>query len=799
MENNNNTTTNLQDELNLREQLETYIRQWPWFVITVLIALTGAYLYLRYATPIYQTKTSIIIKDSRGLGAASEYAAFQDIGLISGMNANSIENEIALLRSKRLLNAVVQQLDLEVSYFREGNIKTTEMYGDLPFKVVVLEKSETTAYYPYPLHFQQTGETTFTITDPELNTTAEHSFGEEVALPFGRIVVIPQKLSNLPQDYTQGQVIQVYFRDAPRVVSTFQSAIQVSPIDRNASVLELSLNYPVRQKAEDILNELVFQYNRDAIEDRNMVTMNTARFIDERLSILFEELDSVETDKVEFKEEYRLTDIGVEANLTLNSAADFQKQQLNVGVQLELLELIAEQIKSQEEIALLPTNLGVSGEGLIGLVTSYNNLVLERNYRLRSATPNNPTVRSLTNQIEEVRQNVIASLQNLKTSLQTTLRDLQAQEARLGNRLYQVPSLEKEYRGIERQQNIKEALYLFLLQKREETAISMAVTAPKAKVVDAAYSSFGPIAPKRNIIYLAALLLGLLVPFLIIYLGQLLYNKIRNRKELEKESHGLSIVGEVPKVSSKDSELIGKNDRSILAESFRILRTNIEYLFINKEVGSGAKTVFVTSTVKGEGKTFVAVNLALTLATTNKKVLAIGGDIRNPQFHRFITGAKRKKGFTDFLVNDKLDLATLIEPSGLHPNLDMLYSGSIPPNPAELLMSPKVAELFDTLRTQYDYIIVDTAPSMLVTDTFLINKYADTTLYVVRADYTEKRLLEFPVDAVKTQKLNNIALILNNIKMTNFGYYGSKYYGYGYAYGSEKNTFIDKLKAFFRL
>src|SRR5690554_1844120 len=240
MENNNTPFNKTQDELNLREQLETYIRHWPWFVIAVLIALTGAYVYLRYSTAIYQTKTSIIIKDSRGLGAASEYAAFQDIGLISGMNANSIENEIALLRSKRLLNAVVQQLDLEVSYYRIGNVKTTEMYENLPFKVVVLQKSETVPYYPYPLEFRQVSENEFTITDSELGDRNSYRFGEEVALPFATLVVIPNvNFQEGPEDFVEGQPLLVHFRDAPRVVNSFQSAIQVSPIDRNASVIEL--------------------------------------------------------------------------------------------------------------------------------------------------------------------------------------------------------------------------------------------------------------------------------------------------------------------------------------------------------------------------------------------------------------------------------------------------------------------------------------------------------------------------------------------------------------------------------
>ena len=797
MENNINNFTQEVTEPNLREQIEVYLRQWPWFIITVLVALTLGYLYLRYTTPIYQTKTSIIIKDSKGLGAASEYAAFEDIGLISGMNANSIENEIALLRSKRLLSAVVEELNLEITYFKEGNVKVTEMYNNRPFTVRVLEKYPNNSFIRYPLHFKIKSEAEFEIFDPELEVSQVYKFGERIQLSFAEIVVIPNMEQKIESYYEEHKDVQVFFRERPNVVASYQSKIQVSPIDRNASVIEIVLDDPVSQKAEDILNELVYQYNKDAIEDRSMVTKNTAKFIDERLQILFEELDSVETNKVDFKEENRLTNIEEQAWLMLQTTNEFQKEMIDVDVQLELVDLIYNILQDEKEISLLPANLGFTEDGLSGLISSYNSLVLERNRMLRSATEENPTVVRLTSQINSLKQNVLKSLDNVKTSLRVSLRDLQAQESRLGSKMLEVPEIEKTFRGIERQQGVKEALYLFLLQKREETAISLAVTAPKAKVVDAAYSSFGPVSPKRNIILLAALLLGLLIPFSIIYLGQLLYNKIRNRKDVEQETKAIGIVGEIPKLNSKEAELIAENDRSILAESFRILRTNLHYLFVGKSSAEKGKTIFVTSTVKGEGKTFVAVNLALTLATSKKKVLAIGADIRNPQFHRFIKGAKRKKGFTDYLVSDDLSLDSIIEPSGLNANLDMLFSGSIPPNPAELLLSPKVEAMFNELRQVYDYIIVDTAPSMLVTDTFLINNHADVTLYVVRADYTEKKLLEFPVDAVKNEKLSNVAFILNNIKMAHFGYYGSKYYGYGYAYGADKNTFFDKLKAFF--
>ncbi len=409
---------------------------------------------------------------------------------------------------------------------------------------------------------------------------------------------------------------------------------------------------------------------------------------------------------------------------------------------------------------------------------------------LRSSTEQNPVVVNLTNQIDQLRNNVQASLGNVRNSLQTSLRDIRNQEAVFGSKISQVPGKEKAFRGIERQQGIKEALYLFLLQKREETSISLAVTAPKAKIVDAAYSSGAPVSPKRNIVLLAALLIGLLIPFLIIYLNQLLYDKVRNRKDVEREVGSIPIVGEVPKLASKETDLIQPNDRTILAESFRILRTNLQYLFVNKKELENGKTVFVTSTVKGEGKTFTAINLAITLANSSKKVIIVGADIRNPQLHRYIPEAKKLQGVTDFLVSKNMEVTELIQKSDLSNHLDFFFSGTIPPNPAELWLNDRAAILFSTLKQQYDYVIVDTAPAMLVTDTFLISQHADVTLYVIRADYTERKLLEFPVDAVAENKLQSVAFVLNNVKMVNFGY-GNKY---GYAYGEEKKGFMEQVK-----
>jgi capsular exopolysaccharide synthesis family protein len=790
---NNHTSLASNNEPTLREQIEIYLRHWPWFLIAVILTLSVAYIYLRYSTPFFQSTTSIIIKDSKGRGAASELAAFEDIGLISGMNTNSIENEIEILRSRRLLRNVVDELNLNIRYFREGKIKTSELFLNLPFEVKILKESKELKFPNYQLQFKILSQDSFRFIDEENNINITGVFGDKIELPYGAITVIPniQVLESLQNQ--ENYTIQVQLSNPENIVSYYRQAIQVNPVVKNSSVIQLTLNDPVKDKAEAILNELVVQYNKDAIEDRNIVATNTAQFIEERLEIITKELDSVETDKVIFKQENNLTDIESEAQLFLESASELNKRQLDFTTQMSLVDNIINYLSEDDLTALLPSNLGITQDGLQGLIHNYNQLVLERNKLLRSSTEQNPVVINLANQINQLKGNVLRSLNNVKSSLETSLRDLRRQEGVFGSKITQVPDTEKEFRNIVRQQNIKEALYLFLLQKREETALSLAVTAPKAKIVDLAHSSNRPVSPKPNIILLAALLLGLLIPFLIIYLNQLLNNKVSNRKDLERLAPNITLIGEVPTLPKREEHLIQKNDTSMLAESFRILRTNLQYIFANKQLTDKSKTIFVTSTVKGEGKTITSVNLALTLSNVGKKVILVGTDLRNPQLHRLIQNLNSKRGVTDYLVQPETMLSELIQTSPSHKNLDIIFSGHIPPNPAELLLNDRVSVLFEKLKQQYDYVIVDTAPSMMVTDTLLINKYADITLYLIRSNYTEKRLIEFPVDCVEDGKLHGVYFILNDVNMSNFGYYGNKY---GYAYGVEKKGFLKRIFKF---
>ena len=610
-------------------------------------------------------------------------------------------------------------------------------------------------------------------------------------MPFGNITVIPN-LDN-PTKFKSfiSKTISVSYRDLDKVAAVFQRNLSVVNELTNSNVVVISMQSPVQSKAEDFINELVFQYNRDAIEDRGQVAKKTSDFIDSRLEIITKELDSVETNKESFKSSNRLTNIEAQAQLILENASDFEKRQFNVNTQIELANTMIDYMENSSNNDLLPSNIGIEGGDVSESVNNYNELVLQRNRLLKSSTAKNPVVINVNDQIEEIRQSILSSLKNTTNSLKVSLRDLNFQESVLNSKLSKVPTNEKIYRGIERQQGIKEQLYLFLLQQREEAAISLAVTAPKAKVVDKAYSSSTPVSPKKSLIYLGSILAGLLVPFLFIYSRDLLNNKISNRRDIETGISNLNLIGEIPKLKKDEEQLIQLNDRSILAESFRILRTNLQYLFINKlENSHKSNTVFVTSTIKGEGKTFVAFNLALTLALTGKKVVLVGGDIRNPQLHRYLPKElQNQRGLTEYIMDASIKTRDIASKSSENENLSIVLSGAIPPNPAELLMLDRTKQFFEELRDDYDFVVVDTAPSMLVTDTILINKLADVTLYVFRANYTEKRLLEFVNDAMEDGRLMNVAGVLNNVSLSNFGY-GNKY---GYSYSDEKPTFKNRL------
>lgn len=782
-----------EEDFNLKELIAPYVRFLPWFILSALVFLSLAFLYIRYSTYVYQSEATILIKDTNN-GSLSELAAFEDLGLGgAGLSKSDFENEIEILKSKRLISEVVRDLNLNVKYYREGNVKSSEVFLETPCTVTVVSLKDSSPYFLKSLYIKPISVKEFIIKDSEDAQESTYSFGDILNLDFGELVVNSTTIRSRRSDKKGfNDFILVSISSVSQAVIDLKNNLNIEAANKNSSVLKISFNSSAPNKSEAILNTLIDVYNNDAIQDRNLVSANTAKFIDRRLEIITSELDSVETKNVNFREDKNVTDIATEGQLFLQSKTELERKRLEVSTKIGLASAMNELLQNGSDNELLPVNLGLSGDGLATSIQEYNNLILEKERLLKSSTSANPVIITLDNQLKQLRSSITSSLDNVKTSLEIEDRDLRRQSGSIGGKIADIPSLTKAARDIMRQQEIKEALYLYLLQKREETAISLAVTTPKAKIVDRAYSLRDPISPKPKIVYLGALVLGLLIPFGIVYVKTLLDTKIHNRLDIEKALPELAILGEVPTIDSKESETITSNDRSVLAEAFRILRTNLGY-FIKSSSGINGNTIFVTSTIKGEGKTFVAYNLALSLATTGKKVLLVGADIRNPQLHRYIDKNIWTIGLSEYLFDDTVDVDSItFEVKNESEQMDLILSGRIPPNPAELLMNGRFETLISEVKEDYDYVVVDTAPTLLVTDTLLISQNADMTVYVSRADYTETKLLEYPKELYRDGKLKNIAFAINGIKINNFGY-GSKY-GYGYGYGQTKKSLFKRLK-----
>ncbi|MET0944426.1 MAG: polysaccharide biosynthesis tyrosine autokinase, partial [Flavobacterium sp.] len=747
-----------ENNFNFRDQLERYLMQWKWFVLSVLIFLTGAYFYLRYSIPQYKATTTILVKDEKKGGMASELSAFADLGMLSGAKSN-VDNEIEILKSRTLIQAAVKELGLNVFYLNLGRVKSAEIYKTSPIEILF---STVTPDFYKKSHFYRVetiSNSKFTFYD-EVGKVGDYSFGQAIKCKDGKCVILKKQDKSL-KDLNMDFKISIQMYPMENIVESFKGRLSVMPLSKTTSIAELSIIDPVSEKAEDFLNTLIRIYNEDAIADKNSISENTSKFIEQRLLLITDELDGVEKEAEVFKKTNRVTDITSEAGLFLQNASEFEKKEIEIETQLKVVKSMTDFVNKSNTSDLIPANILSADSNASGLINQYNQLVLERNRLLKNAGPNNVVVQNIDSKIEALKLNVKSSLAQQKAALEINKKDLARQNAIVSGKITQIPTLEREARGLGRQQQIKETLYLYLLQKREETAISLAVTAPNAKVIDAALAMKTPVSPRKNIIYLAALLLGLLIPFAIIYVVDLLDSKIKSRFDIDGK-FAIPFLGDVP-TSESHNEIISATSRTGSAEALRIIRTNLEFM-LNQVPEGKAKTIFVTSTVPKEGKTFIAVNLAGTIALSGKKVLLVGMDIRNPKLSEYLE--LPNKGITNYLSSKDGNIDDYIVKQKGFEELYVFPAGIIPPNPAELLMNKKVDELFKQLKKDYDYIVVDTAPVSLVTDTLIIAKNADTFLYVVRANYLDKRMLHVPDRLYKENKLPNMALLLNDTQTT---------------------------------
>ncbi|MBF0695058.1 MAG: polysaccharide biosynthesis tyrosine autokinase [Flavobacterium sp.] len=768
------------DSFSIREQVDQYLVHWKWFLLSVVVCLILAGLYLRYTVPQYRASATMMVKDERKGGLQSELSALGDLATMSGVKSN-VDNEIEVIKSRSIMEQAVENLNFTVQYFIDGRVKSIEVYDDKP--VIIDYTDIEPEFYTSTANFSIEGisKSKFKIVDANKKELGQYDYGSIVKMKNFRMVVALKP--NISPEYS----LRVSIRKFRGVVAHYKNALGISTIGKNTSVVELTMQDPIKEKAEDIIDEVIKVYNDDAISDKNAISESTQRFIMNRLDAISKELGDVEQSAETFKKENQLTDITSEAGVYLQNSVAFERELIETETQLRIIQSMMQFMETSSADDLIPANIVPNDRPSSELIAEHNQLLLEKNRYSVSATPQNSVIKNTDARLKELRSSINESLSRVNASLRIRKADLEKQGNLVRGQISRIPSQERQFRSIGRQQQIKESLYLYLLQKREEIAISLAVKAPNAKVIDPAMSSNSPVSPKGRIIYLAAFVIGLAIPFLIIYLIQLLDTKIKTRNDVEAKV-SIPFLGDIPKSESVD-EIININSRSSTAEAIRIVRTNLEFMLGGVQEGR-AKTIFVTSTLPKEGKTFVAVNLATTIALSNKKVLLIGLDVRNPKIDHYM--ALPANGLTNYIAQNGGNIRDYIMKMDNFENLYVLPSGVVPPNPVELLMNQKVDSMFEELKNEFEYIIVDTAPVSVVTDTLLIAKNADAFIFVMRANYLDKRMLRVSESFYREKKLPNMSVVLNDtIWKTSFGYgYG---YGYGYNQEVEKKPWYKRL------
>lgn len=810
MESNPNFSQEHSKPLDLRNEVLKYLPFWFWFVGFIIVALLVANIYLRYTPNTYETTAKIKILDNSN----SSFRMPSDGISIFARSKTNISNELEVLKSYRILGIVVEELDLMNSYYVPGRFIKTEVWETSPLKIVWHgdpDKIKNLSTY-FTITIAKNGYEIEELSHRLMYYNKQYSYGDV------SFTIVPKSIIN---NNVGGKIVvqKTSFRSA--IASLFGSITAGNTGDEKESeIIKVSMRGLNDRKLEDIVNNLIRIFNEDGVKDRQLASKNTIEFVNDRFSYLVNELDSIENYKVAYKKSNKLTFLEENATITTTKKSAVEDQLFEIENQISLAKFLGKSIKIGGDFDLLPSDIGITNANINTFVAEYNSNVTEYNKLLISAGKNNPTVTVLAEKLIALQRNIFTSIKDYKEKLNASLNNLNGLEAQNDVLYGSIPEKEKVIRSIERQQKIKENLYLLLLQKREEAAINLAITAPSVKIVEYALSGGGPIAPNRNTIYLLALLIGFLIPFIILFIRFYLDNKIHVGKDISRIAPRIPVLAEIPFIHQINKH-ISENDRSVLAESYRNLRTNIDFLLPFHERKEGY-VLFSTSSVKGEGKTFNAMNMAIIFTQMKKRVLLVGADLRNPQIHKYLDIDKSRAGLSSYLFNPSIDYKSLIIPKVLNnPNLDVIISGVIPPNPAELLSNGRFDILLEEARKEYDYVIVDSAPTLLVTDTLLIANLADLVVYVTRADVTEEQLVEYSRGLNEDGKIKHMAYIVNSIGWMNvYGYsykynynYGYSYrynynYGYGYGYGSDEdqdantengilNSVWSKTKQFF--
>ena len=779
------------DFLRIQDLLYLCLARWKWFVLSLVATIGVATVYLLRTPAVYTRTASVLIKeDSKGKSVSSDLESFSEFGLFqSGTNVN---NELITFQSPALMTEVVKRLRLDMNYFVPGKFHRQVAYGlTLPVDVTINDLPENESA-GFTLEVQPDG--TLFLSDFIRNGTdldekdIKGSLFDSIPTPLGKIII------NTTPNYVKGKAYTLYVGKSNlyNAVNSCSSNLSVSLNNEKASVIDLSFKDNSTQRAEDVLSMLISVYNENWVKDKNQIAVSTSMFINERLGVIEQELGNVDEDISSYKSEHLLPDVQAASSMYMAQSSATNAQILALNNQLYMTRYIRNYLANDaNRTQLLPANSGIESANIESQIAEYNKQLLQRNSLVANSSAENPLVMDMDQALASMRGAIIRSIDNQIVTLNSQIKSLRQTEQQTTSRIAANPTQAKYLLSVERQQKVKEALYLFLLQKREENELSQAFTAYNTRIVTPPHGSMLPTSPVRKNIFMAAFALGLLIPIVIIFMRENMNTRVRGRKDLESVT--VPFIGEIPLFTRKKKRIFGKKpqevktvvvkegSRDIINEAFRVLRTNLEFM-TGKDKTSNV--IIMTSFNPGSGKSFLTMNIAVSFAIKGKKVLVIDGDLRHGSASSYIDSPA--KGLSDYLGGRIDNLDEIIVPDPRHKSMDILPVGTIPPNPTELLFDERLKQVIDTVRGQYDYVLIDCPPIELVADTQIIEKLADRTIFVVRAGLLERSMLAELEKIYGEKKYKNMSLILNGTEGSG-GRYGYHYgYGSGYHYGSDE-------------
>lgn len=756
-----------------------YFQFWHIILASTLLGGMAAYLYLKYTSPVYSASTKILIKDEHNSGQLSEAAVFEDLGLIT--RSGNIENEMEILQSVHLMKQVVDNLGIRHQYIVKGRIRDVDIYKDNPFQVVSWTPSDTSAGMGGLFDMELIDSSRYRLHSG--GTSHEGVFGRPLKYEEGTLLALWKSGGTVKDDRRSYRVV---FRTLDDAAAAYAGGLTVKSVGKRSTVLEMTQVDRVLPRARDVLNELTRLYGLNQLEDKNRIFENTIRFIDERLTLLTGELSGVESEVERFKTDNRVVDLSTEGGLLMEQTGQYGKSLAETDIQIEILGGIRDFLRrNPDRFDFIPSNMGINNLTLTPMLEHFNQILLEREKALNMVGPGNPQVTALDRQLSTLRGSIVRNIETVEKDLRVTRNALQGKESQLQGRIRSLPRQERRLVEIQRLQGVKQNLFLYLLQKREESELSKAVSVANNRIVEPA-KPMGQVSPVRRNVYALGLGGGFVFPMLLISLLQALNTRVRNSEDIRRHTR-VPLLGLINYSADSYPVAVTRKSRTVISEMFRLIRANLQF------VGNGEhnRVILVTSSVSGEGKTFVSLNTAITMALAGKRVLLLELDMRSPKLRKYIGSSLGEGvGVTQFLVNPDMDWHEVVQHRpDLADGLHIIACGTVPPNPSELIMSRRMGELFDAVRDEFDYVVVDSAPVGLVSDALLLNRHVDTTLYVVRKDVTALAHLEIAEEIATEGRLPRPYIVMNAVRKRILGYGQGALYGYG-SYGDGKNAAV---------